>query len=221
MQGDSKRFHDRQDAGTELAAGLLEHLRNEHELLVVGLPRGGVPVADRVARALRAPLDVLVVRKVGAPEHEELAIGAVAAGGLKVLNSEVIDQLAIPQRVVEEACAREIRAADRYEQLLRPNGQARIDIAGKSLVIVDDGIATGATIRAASQVASAHGARRVVIAVPVAPHQVLPGLIKTVDEVICIVAAYNFTSVSEYYDNFMPVSNEEVLRLLTRVSRES
>lgn len=217
MPGTNTRFRDRLDAGTRLAGGL-EHLRDEPDLLIVGLPRGGVPLAGRVARHLGAPLDVLVVRKVGVPGHEELALGAVAAGGLTVRNAEIVRLSNIPSDVVDDAFARELRVADLYEQRFHDSTRKKIDLSGKTLVIVDDGIATGATITAAIELAVANGARRVVAAAPVAPVEVLAEIARIADEVVCMVPVHGFQSVGEHYDDFRPVTDEEVLQELEPVT---
>ena len=214
------RFHDRLDAGSQLARRL-EHLRNEPDLLIIGLPRGGVPVASCVARHLGAPLDVLVVRKVGLPGHEELALGAVAAGGLTVKNAEIVRLSNVPSNVVDDAIARELRMADLDEQRFHHSSKTKVDVANRTLVIVDDGIATGATITAAIELAVANGSRRVVAAAPVAPFEVLAEIARIADEVVCILPVHGFGSVSEYYDDFRPVSDEEVLEELRNTAEDS
>ena len=202
-------FADRADAGRQLAARL-ESLRG-CDAVVVGLPRGGVPVAFEVARALGAPLDVIVVRKLGVPSEPEVAMGAIGEGGVQVLNDDVIAQLGVSERqrvVVED---RERVRLDARVALLR-GGRARVDLAGRVVIIVDDGIATGATARVACQVARRFGATRVVIAVPVAPD--IASLALGADEVICVFVPEWFTAVGAHYRDFAPTTDDQVVALL-------
>ncbi|MGP4002330.1 phosphoribosyltransferase family protein [Streptomyces sp. 8N706] len=207
------RFTDRADAGRRLAAGL-EHLRTEHPV-VLGLPRGGVPVAAQVADALGAPLDVILVRKLGVPYHRELGFGAIGEGGVRVVHDNIVrmsrvgeDDLAEVERT-EEAELR--RQAERFR-----GGRQRIPLAGRTAVVVDDGIATGATAAAACRVAKAQGAARVVLAVPVAPPDAAAALRSEVDEVVCLSTPSAFYAVGEWYEDFSQTEDREVIDLLAR-----
>src|SRR5579885_449232 len=175
------RFHNRMEAGQLLARQLLPYA-NRPDVLVLGLPRGGVPVAFEVARALRAPLDTLVVRKLGVPGQEELAMGAIASGGSRVLNPEVVQELGIPQEIIEAITAREQQELDRRERRFRGN-RPELDVRGRTVILVDDGLATGATMRAAIAALRRQQPARLVIAVPVASRETCDALRLEVDEV--------------------------------------
>jgi putative phosphoribosyl transferase len=207
------RFMDRTDAGQALARSL-DHLRGA-DVVVLGLPRGGVPVAYEVARALGAPLDVIVVRKLGVPYQPELAMGAIGEGGIKVSNDEVIRRGGITMQ--EVAAVEQRERADLVQQGQRFRaGRPTIEVAGRTAVIVDDGIATGSTAAAACQVARKMGATRVVLAVPVGAPESLRSLEVVSDEVICLYAPEYFMAVGTFYDNFRHVSDTEVADLLAR-----
>src|SRR5438067_1705849 len=163
------RFHDRADAGLKLASRLTS-FANRHDVVVLALPRGGVPVAFEVARALKAPLDVFVVRKLGVPGHPELAMGAIASGGVRVLNPDVVRSLGIDEAMIDHVAAREEAELRRRERLYR-HGLPPADVRGKAVILVDDGLATGATMRAAAAALRARGPARIVVAVPVAAAQ--------------------------------------------------
>ncbi|HEY7265865.1 MAG TPA: phosphoribosyltransferase family protein [Trebonia sp.] len=209
----SGTFADRADAGRRLAR-LLGHLRGQR-VVVLGLPRGGVPVALEVARALGAPLDVIVVRKLGAPPQPELAMGAVGEDGAIVINPEVLRQAGVGGD--ELAAAREREQAEVAARAIRYRaGRARQPLAGRVAVIVDDGIATGATARAACQVARAQGAARVVLAVPVAPPGWEGRIADAADELVCTRVAADFMSVGQFYANFAQTTDEEVHACLDR-----
>ena len=205
------RFRNRSEAGARLAP-LLESLRDEHPV-VVALPRGGVPVAAEIARALHAPLDVMIVRKLGVPFQPELAMGAIGEGGARVLNDDVLEATKIKPREIEEVEARErlevVRRARRYR------GDApMVAIDGRTVLIVDDGIATGSTARAALQIARAHGARRVVLAVPVAPRETVDEMAREADDVVVLDTPSPFFAIGPWYDDFSQTTDEEVCRLL-------
>jgi predicted phosphoribosyltransferase len=204
-------FADRRDAGRRLAK-LLGHLAGP-ETIVLGLPRGGVPVAAEVARALDAPLDVIVVRKLGVPGHEELAMGAIGEGDVEVLHLDVIEQLGITSDAIRAVARRESIELARRVEAFR-DGSPPPDIAGRRVIIVDDGIATGSTIRAACQVARAQGAARVVIAVPVAPFGWEQHMSEVADELICVDSPRRFGAIGAFYRDFRQTSDEEVTSLL-------
>lgn len=207
------RFMDRTDAGRALARSL-EHLRGGG-VVVLGLPRGGVPVAYEVARALQAPLDVIVVRKLGVPYQPELAMGAIGEGGIRVSNDEVIRRGGITPQEIAAVEERERDDIDQQAQLFRA-GRPHVEVAGRTAVIVDDGIATGSTAAAACQVARRMGAKRVVLAVPVGAPESLQSLRSVCDEVVSLHAPEYFMAVGTFYDNFRHVSDAEVSNLLAR-----
>ena len=204
-------FRDRRDAGQQLGARL-RHLRDEHPV-VVGLPRGGVPVAFEVARALDAPLDVIVVRKLGVPVQPELGMGAVGEDGVRVVNDDVVRQAGVSSSAIAAVEARERLEVERRAQLYR-RGRPMVPLAGRTVVVVDDGIATGGTARAALEVARAHGARRVVLAVPVAARESVQELAGVADEVVVLATPVPFYAVGEWYTRFSPTPDDEVVRLL-------
>jgi putative phosphoribosyl transferase len=209
-------FHNRMEAGQLLARQLMSYA-NRPDVLVLGLPRGGVPVAFEVARALRAPLDILVVRKLGVPGQEELAMGAIASGGSRVLNPEVIQGLEIPRWVIEDITAREQQELDRRERRYRGN-RPKLDVQGRTVVLVDDGLATGATMRAAIVALRQQQPARIVMAVPVAPPPVCRELGALADEAICLLTPEPFLGVGRWYDDFSPTTDEEVRSFLQRAA---
>ena len=207
----AERFANRLVAGQELAKRL-EHLRDQRPV-ILGLPRGGVPVAAEVATALTAPLDVIVVRKVGMPGQPELAAGAIGEEGARVINERVMayaDPEAVARVEADERAELERRVAEWR------SGAQPVPLAGRTVVIVDDGIATGATAAVAAHVARARGASWVVIAVPVAPAEAAAALSAAADEVIVAMSPRNFAAVGQWYVDFSPTSNDEVTRLLAR-----
>jgi len=207
-------FTDRADAGRQLAARL-EHLRGE-PVVVLGLPRGGVPVALEVARALGAPLDVIVVRKLGVPFQLELGMGAVGEDGVRVINREVVRLARVPEAELAAVQAREQAQVDARAARYRVH-RAREPLAGRTAVVIDDGIATGSTARAACQVARVHGAARVVLAVPVAP----PGWeeqIADADELVCVDTPGDFFSIGQFYADFSQTTDDEVIACLQRAA---
>jgi putative phosphoribosyl transferase len=212
------RFADRAEAGRVLAAELA-HLAGRVDVVVLGLPRGGVPVAWEVARALGAPLDVLLARKLGVPGHPELAMGAVGAGGVRVLNQAVVDSLAIPPQAIEEVAAREGAELARREESYR-SGRPPVDIGGRVAVVVDDGLATGATMRAAVTAVRALSPRRVVVAVPVGARETCAELAADADEVVCVRMPRSFRAVGEWYDDFTQTTDDEIRALLAREEDE-
>nr|WP_297425763.1 phosphoribosyltransferase [uncultured Actinotalea sp.] len=204
-------FTDRDDAGRRLAARL-QHLHGE-DLVVLGLPRGGVPVAARVAEALGAPLDVVVVRKLGVPWQPELAMGALGEEGVLVLDEEVLGSTRLEEEDVERVAERERAELDRRTARFRGD-RSRVPVAGRTAVVVDDGIATGSTARAACQVVRAHGAARVVLAVPVAPAGWEQRMAGVADELVAVAAPRAFLAIGEFYDDFRQTTDEEVLACL-------
>ena len=209
-------FADRRAAGRELGERLAREL---HEpVVVLGLPRGGVPVALEVALALHAPLDVIVVRKLGVPFQPELAMGAIGEDGARVLNDEVIDATQVSARDIEDVEVRERRELERRARMLRGD-RTRIDVMGRTVVIVDDGIATGATARAACQVARSHGAGRVVLAVPVAPPRWEARFGDRADRCIALATPSPFWAVGQFYVDFTPTSDEAVVDCLEVAAR--
>ena len=213
-----RRFRDRQDAGRRLASDLT-FLRDEAPV-VVGLPRGGVPVADEVAAALGAPLDVIVVRKLGVPFQPELGMGAVGEGGVRVLNDDVVRLARVGPEELTKIEARERAEVD--ARALRFRGdRRRIELRGRTVIVVDDGIATGGTARAALQVARAAGASRVVLAVPVAPADSLEALRRDADMIVCPEQPSPFFGVGQWYDDFSQVPDADVIATLAAASRRT
>lgn len=205
-------FRDRVEAGDVLAAWL-GHYAGRPEVLVLALPRGGVPVAARVAEALGAPLDVFVVRKLGVPGHEELAMGAIASGGVLVRNEEVVGKLGLGEDTLRRVAEAEQRELARRERRYREDRQPP-DLAGRVVILVDDGLATGSTMRAAVEAARRLGPARVVVAVPTAPASTCQNLRELADEVVCATTPRPFRAVGNSYRSFPQTSDEEVRSLL-------
>lgn len=205
-------FVNRVAAGRRLA-GLLAPYRDQQPV-VVGLPRGGVPVAAEVASALGAPLDVIVVRKLGVPFQQELAMGAVGEGGVRVLNDDVVRMAHITEQEIETATTRERGEVERRASRFR-GGTARIPLAGRTVIVVDDGFATGSTARAACRIARAEGAGKVVVAVPVAPPDARARLGDDADDFVCVATPEHFSAVGQFYDDFTQTTDEQVVRCLT------
>uniref|UniRef100_A0AAU1LRB1 Phosphoribosyltransferase family protein n=1 Tax=Streptomyces sp. NBC_00148 TaxID=2903626 RepID=A0AAU1LRB1_9ACTN len=208
-------FTDRTDAGRQLAEAL-RHLERR-DPVVLGLPRGGVPVAYEVARALGAPLDVIVVRKLGVPYRPELGFGAIGEGGARVISDEIVRHAGVREKDLEAVERAEEAELLRRAQTYR-EGRPRLPLKGRTVVVVDDGVATGATARAACQVVRAQGASHVVLAVPVASPDVAARLREDVDEVVCLSTPHLFSAVGEWYRDFSQTSDEEVVSLLARAS---
>jgi putative phosphoribosyl transferase len=207
-----ERFTDRHEAGRELAHSLSRYAHRP-DVWVLGLPRGGVPVAYEVACALGAPLDVLIVRKLGVPGQEELAMGAIAPGGVRVLNHELIEQLRIEAERLEQVERKERAELERRQQAYR--GQRPFpDLRGKTVILVDDGLATGASMRAAALAVRAMNPARVVIAAPVAPPDTCEALREVADEVVVLRQPEPFRAVGLWYEHFPQTDDEEVRRLL-------
>jgi predicted phosphoribosyltransferase len=200
-------------------AEALQKYAGRRDVVVLALPRGGVPVAYEVATRLGAPLDVFVVRKLGVPGHEEYAMGAIASGGVIVLDRAVIQGLGIPLRAVEAAIAREQAELARREELYR-GGRPPLDVTGKVAILIDDGLATGSTMRAAVAGLRERGARSIVVAVPIASPETCQELAGEVDEVVCAATPEPFVAVGLWYENFEQTSDEEVRQLLQAAERE-
>ena len=207
-------FATRRKAGEALATKLAAYA-NRADVLVLGLPRGGVPVAYEVARALCAPLDIFLVRKLGVPGHEELAMGAIATGGVRVLNDETIALLHIPISVIDAVAHREQQELERREQLYRGD-QPKPDVQGRTVILVDDGLATGSTMRAAAIALRRMGPSRIVVAVPVGAQESCDEFREEVDEVVCAVTPEPFRAVGASYVDFSQTSDEEVRHLLQK-----
>jgi predicted phosphoribosyltransferase len=212
QNGGGMAFRDRADAGRILAAEL-GHLAGRADVLVLALPRGGVPVAYEVAAALGAPLDVLVVRKLGTPGQPELAMGAVAGGGVQVLNKSVIDRLAIGADAIAEVSAVESAELARREEAYRP-GRPPLDVAGRVVVVVDDGLATGSTMRAAVAALRAMAPARVLVAVPVGAASTCAELAGEADEVVCARTPASFAAVGQWYEDFSETTDDDIRALL-------
>jgi putative phosphoribosyl transferase len=210
----AKRFADRYEAGRQLAVALAAY-RGRSDVLVVALPRGGVPVGYEVARTLGVQLEVMQVRKLGVPGHEELAMGAIASGGVRIVSENVVEALGIPDRVIATVAAAEVQELERRERIYR-EGRLFPDVHGRTVILVDDGLATGSTMRAAAAALRALGAERLVAAVPVAPVESCDSLREAVDEVVCATTPPRFVAVGEWYEDFSQTSDEEVRELLRR-----
>lgn len=211
-------FRDRTEAGQVLADKLASYA-NRPDVLVLALPRGGVPVAFEVARALHAPLDVFLVRKLGLPGQEELAMGAIATGGTRVLNEEVVDKLNIPDEVIDAVAIEEEQELHRRELDYR-DGRPAPDVRGRIILLVDDGLATGSTMRAAVAALRQQEPKRIVVAVPVGAFQTCAELREEADEVVCALTPEAFYAVGMWYEDFTQTSDEEVRDLLARAAEE-
>ena len=212
------RFKDRCEAGRELALRLLAYAARE-DVVVLALPRGGVPVGYEVSRALDAPLDVFVVRKLGVPGHEELAMGAIASGHVVVINESVVRELGIPPEVIDQVAAREQVELDRREAEYRGEHEP-VPVAGRCAILVDDGLATGSTMRAAGQALRQQGPSRIIVAVPVAARETCEEFRHEVDEIVCLKTPEPFRAVGLWYEDFSQTSDEEVWELLDRAWEE-
>jgi len=209
-------FRDRQDAGRRLAARLLKYA-GRSDLVVLALPRGGVPVAFEVAQQMQAPLDIFLVRKLGVPGHEELAMGAIASGDTRVINEDIVSYLQIPGEIIEAVAADERRELERRERAYR-NGRPAPPVKDRVVILIDDGLATGSTMRAAAAALRKQDPSRIVVAVPVAPAEACEALQTEVDEVICSATPEPFHGVGLWYDNFEQTTDEEVRELLYRAN---
>ena len=212
-------FRDRRHAGRVLAQVLAGYANRSH-MIVLALPRGGVPVAYEVAKALHAPLDVFVVRKLGVPGHEEYAMGAIASGGVRVLNDEVVRRLGIPDSAVDAVTRSEQGELERRERLYR-TGRPLPNLRGRTVILVDDGLATGSTMLAAVRAVRAQQPKRIVVAVPTAAAETCAQLRSEADEVVCATTPEPFRAVGTWYDDFSQTSDEEVRELLARAEQDA
>jgi len=211
---DRQPFLDRHEAGRVLASHLRSHA-NRDDVVVLALPRGGVPVAYEVAAALNAPLDVFLVRKLGTPGHRELAMGAIASGGVRVLNDDVVRWYGIPESAIESVAREEAAELERREREYRRDRPAP-DLANHIVIVVDDGLATGSTMRAAAQAVRMLGPSRVVVAVPVGAPQTCSEIAAVADEVVCARMPEPFSAVGQWYLDFDQTTDEEVRELLQK-----
>lgn len=211
-QVSSQPFRDRIEAGRLLAERLVSY-RDRSDVVVLALPRGGVPIAHEVASALHVPFDVYVVRKLGVPGHEELAMGAIAPGGVRLINREVVDALGIPPAVIESAAINEQIELDRREQVYRGT-RAPLRLAEATVILVDDGLATGSTMRAAVMAVRQQQPARVVVAVPVGASTTCQELAREADEVVCLRTPEPFVAVGLWYIDFTQTSDRDVQQLL-------
>jgi len=212
-------FHDRADAGRALAKQL-DGYAGRHDVVVLALPRGGVPVGYQVAEALGAPLDIFVVRKLGTPGHRELAMGAIASGGVRVLNDDVVRWLNIRPEQIESVAREEEQELIRREAAYKA-GRPPVSLKDRVVILVDDGLATGSTMKAAVQAVKQHGPSRVIVAVPVGAPETCRDLREYADEVVCVSMPERFSAVGQWYERFDQTSDDEVRELLTRAAERS
>ncbi len=206
-------FKDRHEAG-EILAGKIDKYASRDDVIVLGLPRGGVPVAFEIAKRIGAPLDVFIVRKLGVPGFEELAAGAIASGGVRVFNDEVMRALPNAMQIIDEVTDREEAEIERREKLYRGD-RPPLDVRGKIVILVDDGLATGATMRAAVKALRERGAAKIIVAVPVGAPETCRELQSLADETICATAPEYFQAVGQFYENFSQTTDDEVRELLS------
>jgi predicted phosphoribosyltransferase len=209
-------FQDRRDAGRQLAAALAEYA-GRPDLLVLALPRGGLPVGYEIAQAVGAPLDVFLVRKLGVPGREELAMGAIASGGVRVINRDVVRELGIPPETIDAVAAEELRELERREQAYRDDRPAP-DVRGRTVILVDDGLATGSTMRAAIEALRRRGPHRVVVAVPVGAPETCAEFRRVADDVVCARTPEPFYAVGLWYEDFSQTTDDEVRDILNRAA---
>jgi putative phosphoribosyl transferase len=213
-----RAFANRTEAGRLLAEKLVQYAGRD-DVIVLGLPRGGVPVAFEVARRLGVPLDVFIVRKLGVPGFEELAAGAIASGGVRVLNEDVMRSIPHADEAIEAVTARETAELERREQIYR-DGRPPPELRDRIVILVDDGLATGASMRAAVKALRQSGAAKIVVAVPVGPPDTCRELQEEADETICLSTPEFFQAVGQYYEDFSQTSDEDVRELLSQAAQE-
>jgi predicted phosphoribosyltransferase len=217
-EGKMSPFQDRRDAGRKLAQKLSAYA-GRPDVLILALPRGGVPVAYEVARALTVPLDIFIVRKLGLPGREELAIGAIASGGVRVLNNDIIRMLGIPEEVINFVAKRELQELQRREKLYRGD-RSSPELRDRTVILIDDGLATGASMRAAVTRLRTQHAARIVVAVPAAAQETCDALRTEVDEIVCAITPEPFYGVGRWYKDFSQVTDEEVRILLQEANKQ-
>jgi putative phosphoribosyl transferase len=218
------RFRDRSDAGRQLAA-LVQSLVEQgsvtaHSMLVLALPRGGVPVGFEISEALEFPLDVFLVRKLGTPGHEELAMGAIASGGARVINDKVVQAFGISTAEIERTAARETQELQRQEEVYR-GSRPRREVRDKTILLVDDGLATGYTMRAAVAALKQEGPEHIIVAVPVAARSTCAEVEKEADGAVCLYTPFDFMAVGQWYEDFSQTSDDEVRHLLEQADKRS
>jgi putative phosphoribosyl transferase len=211
-QSDRQPYEDRRHAGLQLAERLA-HLKGRTDLVVLALPRGGVPIAYEVARALSAPLDVFLVRKLGLPGYPEFAMGAIASGGVRVLNDDVVSRYRIPEAVIDEVARAEQAELERRQRAYR-NGRTPVELKDRVVLLIDDGLATGSTMRAAVEAVRAHRPSRIIVAVPVGSPDTCREFADVADEIVCARAPDGFAAVGQWYRDFSQTTDEEVRDLL-------
>lgn len=211
-------FQDRKEAGRYLAEKLKEYAGRK-DVIILALPRGGVPVAFEVATVLNLPLDIFLVRKLGVPGHEELAMGAIASGGVRVLNEQIVRELGIPDEAIAAVAAQEQSELDRREKVYRKN-MPSLDVKEKSVILIDDGLATGASMRAAALALRQLKAKEVIVAVPVAAPDTCETFRSEVDHVVCAKTPEPFFGVGMWYENFSQTTDEEVIELLEKANQD-
>lgn len=214
--GNPRPYEDRREAGAELATRL-GHFRGRNDVVVLALPRGGVPVGAEVARALDAPLDIFLVRKLGLPGHPELAMGAIASGGVRVLNHDVVSWYRIPETVIDQAAREEQIELERRERAYR-DGRTPAELQDRVVLLIDDGLATGSTMKAAVQAVRARRPARIVVAVPVGSPDTCREFAGIADEIICVRTPEHFSAVGQWYLDFSQTTDDEVRTLLQRAS---
>jgi predicted phosphoribosyltransferase len=212
MAGYQEPYRDRHHAGAELALRLA-HLKGRHDVVVLALPRGGVPVAYEVSRAIGAPLDVFLVRKLGLPGHRELAMGAIASGGVRVLNEQVVGWYRVPQSAIDAVAREEQEELERREREYRA-GRVPVNLEGRTVVLVDDGLATGSTMKAAVEAVRAHRPAGIIVAVPVGSPDTCHEFADIADEIVCARAPPYFSAVGQWYRDFSQTTDDEVRELL-------
>jgi putative phosphoribosyl transferase len=217
METMKTQFFNRSEAGRFLSENLMTYA-NRNDVIVLALPRGGVPVAAEVAKRLNAPLDVFVVRKLGLPEHPELAMGAIASGGVRMFNGEVVNALRIPDEVIDAVSAEELIELQRREKAYRAD-RAPLDVEGNTVIVVDDGVATGSTMLAAVSALRQLNAARIVVAIPVIAASTYSEMQRAADEVVAVLVPERFYAVGQWYEDFSQTSDEEVRELLAEAAR--
>jgi putative phosphoribosyl transferase len=206
------RFRDREEAGQRLAAKLSTYA-NRSDVLAIGLPRGGVPVAAQVAKALHVPMDICLVRKLGVPGHEELAMGAIASGGVRVLNDDVLSRLNISRKTIDEVTACELQELQRRDRVYRGD-YPPLEVRDRTIILVDDGLATGSTMRAAISALKEQLPQHIVVAIPVAAPDTCQKIRKIVDQVVCVKTSDSLYAIGCWYENFAQTTDTQVCELL-------